>query len=237
MIRKSILFILIFGCNAAFAFPGFLYPVVFTIGNDEKTSDSLGRLADHVEDSLDKLADHVEDSVEKGYDKADRIQDSLQEVAVGPEGRDFRFSLVFSLAHEDDRWLFLPTFGITKRMDFVEFGLHEVAFNQSDPDGSQYFLTLSPSVGLVPLLTRPLRLSGGVGSSFQIIFRNHDSFAISPFIYFSGTVFYQKRISSTVTLRVRHTSSGGFLYISKEHHEINNGFSWLDLAASIDFYF
>jgi hypothetical protein len=77
----------------------------------------------------------------------------------------------------------------------------------------------------------------GAGSSFQIIFRDHDSFAITPFIYFSGTVFYQKKISSTVTLRGRHASTGGFLYISKKHHEINNGFSWLDLAASIDFYF
>jgi hypothetical protein len=227
VLRKNILLILIIGfCNVVFATPGLLNPVAFTIGSLGKTSDSLENIADRVEDSVDKV-----------HDKADRIRDSIQEAAIGPEGRDLRFSLIFSLAHEDNRWLFLPTFGITKRMDNVEFGLHEVAFNQSDPDASRYFLTLSPSVGLVPLLTRPLRFSGGVGSSFQIIFRNYDSFAISPFIYFSGTVFYQKRISSTFTLRGRHTSSGGFLYISKKHHEINNSFSWLDLAASIDFYF
>jgi len=194
-------------------------------------------VSDRVRDSLDDVNDKKEDSLDRVSDHKDRVQDSIQEAAVGAEGRTLRLSAQVAFATHDDKLLLSSSFALVNRFDFVEIGLQEIAFYESGDDNGKYYFTLSPSVGFVPFLTRPFRMSAGVGSSVQFGFNNAHSECIAPFLYVTGTVFFVKRVSSSVSFRVHHAASGDFLYSGLKHRPIHEGSTWGDMMASVDFYF
>ncbi len=95
-------------------------------------------------DSIEDVEDKVEDSIDRAKDIKDRVDDSIQEAAVGPEGRDLRLSFIFSMTKNNRWWLFQPAFAIVKRYNYMEIGLHEMAINQTDfTDKQKYYLLVS----------------------------------------------------------------------------------------------
>lgn len=234
MVKKCSVIILFFGIAMSYAVNSLSYQQIFAVSHLSSRSDSIEDIRDHLEDSIDR----AEDIKDRTEDIKDRVNDSIQEAAVGPEGRDLRLSFIFTATRNNHWWLFQPAFALVKRYNYMEIGLHEMAINPTDfTDKQKYYLLVSPAIGYVPVLSRPFRFSCGLGSSMQIAFQGGDEFTFSPFIYLSGTAFYAKRFSSTVTLRGRHNSNQGFLYITRRYHELKEGDSWFDMAASVDFYF
>lgn len=193
--------------------------------------------ADKVEDSLEDHEDRVADSTDKAQDREDRKQDSLQEFLVGPEGRTVRLSFVVSGTIRDGNFKILYTPSLSKRIGLIDIGLQDFTFTSSAPNRNDFLMTLSPSVGVIPVLTRPFRFSTGIGISFQTKLNDNCSTSSSPFLYTAYTFFYVKRISSTLMVRGRYVYKGDFNYWSSIYDPIPKGTYWIDMGMSVDFYF
>ncbi len=192
---------------------------------------------DYIEDSLERVEEAREDSIDKADDIADKVQDSIQEYNVGPEGRRLRLSFVNYFALHNNHLLVLPEVSIVDRIANFEFGFHGISFLQSDNRVQRKYLSVSPMAGVLPFLSRPVRISFGAGMAMQFETTDHMSAIFAPYLYSTGTVFYVKRVSSSVTARFLRSFKGDYCYRGSNYYPKKEGASWVDIGVSVDFYF
>jgi hypothetical protein len=192
---------------------------------------------DLIEDSLEEVEEMREDSIERVEEREDDIQDSIQEYRIGMEGRRLRFSIINYFAINKGHLVILPEYCLVDRIAFIEFGFNGISFNQGDKNGKHHFLSFAPVAGVVPFLSRPVRTSFGAGMAMQFETSNHMSTSYAPFLYMTGTVFYAKRVSSSITARYLHSVEGGYCYWGSFYNPKKQGDSWVDIGLSVDFYF
>lgn len=192
---------------------------------------------DLIEDSLEEVEEMREDSIERVAEIAGDIQDSIQEYSIGMEGRRLRFSVVNYFAINKGHLVILPEYSLVNRIACIEFGFNGISFNQGDKKGKHHFLSVAPVAGIVPFLSRPVRTSFGGGVAMQFETSNHMSTSYAPFLYMTGTVFYAKRVSSSITARYLHSVEGGYCYWGSDYNPKKPGDSWVDIGLSVDFYF
>jgi hypothetical protein len=207
-----------------------LFPAIVFSDKDNDREEAL-------EDSIELAKEKRDDSLDLSHDKMDKVQDSIQEEQVGPEGRRLRLSFGAYFTFNNSHLLALPELSIINRTALFEYGLSGLSFQQSNPEGEHFFLTASPTLGFLPLLSRPLRITFGAGMAFQFETSNHFKTSFAPFIYSSGTIFFVKRISSTLNARLLHLTKGTFGYYSSDYYPKEDGDSWIDIGISVDFYF
>jgi hypothetical protein len=192
---------------------------------------------DYIEDSLEQVKDMREDSNDKADDVTDKIQDSIQEFNVGPEGRRLRLSFINYFALRNHHLLVLPEVSIVDRIALFEFGFNGISFLQSDNKTERKFICISPVAGFLPVLSRPVRVSFGAGMAFQFETTDHMSINLASFLYSTGTVFFVKRVSSSITTRFLHSIKGEYCYRGSDYYPKKKGTSWIDIGLSVDAYF